>query len=192
MEQVNRLAPTAFMSRPCSYRIEYYVSEVPDSTRINAAILMQYAAVRDSADLRRTHYFGGRYENIYVPDHSLPALAPVLAAARRSAGDFLGREHGRLSVGFWLNEMGPGHRTLPHSHDEDDELVSGVYYVSVPDGSGDLVLTQGPARTRLAPKEGMLVLFPPQLVHEVSENRSSRTRLSIGMNFGVRRPDSGR
>jgi ectoine hydroxylase-related dioxygenase (phytanoyl-CoA dioxygenase family) len=39
----------------------------------------------------------------------------------------------------------------------------------------------------------MFVLFPPQVVHEVSANRSGATRLSIGMNLGVRpaRNDSG-
>jgi uncharacterized cupin superfamily protein len=183
---VNRLAPTGSASAAHGLRIECYVTKVPESTRVNAAILQQYAAVRDSAQVTRTHYFEGRYENIYVPEESLPALAPVLAAALQSAGNILGREHRQLEVGFWLNEMGPGHRTLPHSHDEDDELVSGVYYVCVPAGSGELILTHGPTITRLAPKEGMLVLFPPAVVHEVSENCSNRTRLSIGMNFGVR------
>jgi hypothetical protein len=174
------------MRAPRDYRIDYYVTELPEAAQINGALVRQYAALRDSGELKRSHYFEGRYENLYVPEQSLPALAPVLTAARRGANQFLGRDHPELAVGFWLNEMGPGHRTLPHSHDEDDELVSGVYYVRVPDNSGELILKQGATETRVTPREGMFVFFPPHVVHEVRENRSGEMRLSIGMNFGVR------
>ncbi|MBI5042085.1 MAG: hypothetical protein HZB57_13065, partial [Gammaproteobacteria bacterium] len=37
---------------------------------------------------------------------------------------------------------------------------------------------------RITPQEGRLVLFLPDLPHEVAENRSAETRLSIGMNIG--------
>ncbi len=168
------------------YRIEYYVTELSEAAQVNTAILEQYRALADAPELKRSHYFEGRYENIYLPEHSLPALQPVLAAARQAAGRFLRCAQPDLAVGFWFNEMGPGHRTLPHSHDEDDELVSGVYYVRVPEDSGELTLKQGAAVTRITAREGMFVFFPPQVVHEVSENRSGEMRLSIGMNFGVR------
>jgi len=193
MVQANCSVPIEFMTRPREYRIEYYVTELPEAARVNAAILQQYRALADSADIKRSHYFEGRYENIYLPEQSLPALQPVLVAARQASGRFLRREARDLAVGFWFNEMGPGHRTLPHSHDEDDELVSGVYYVRVPGNSGDLLLRQGAAVTRITPREGMFVLFPPQVVHEVSANRSGAMRLSIGMNLGVRpaHKDSG-
>ena len=174
------------MSRQHHYRIEYYVTELPAAVPVNAALLAQYGALADSAELTRSHYFEGRYENVYVPEQRLPALQPVLAAAREGAARFLRREYAGLAVGFWFNEMGPGHRTLPHRHDEDDELASAVYYVRVPEDSGELILRQDSAVTRITPREGMLVFFPPQVVHEVSENLSGATRLSIGMNFGVR------
>lgn len=180
------------MSGQHRYRIEYYVTELPGADQINAALLEQYRALADSPELTRSHYFEGRYENVYVPEQQLPALQPVLAAARQAAGVFLRRDHADLAVGFWFNEMGPGHRTLPHRHDEDDELASGVYYVQVPERSGELILTQGSAVTRVTPRAGMFVFFPPQVEHEVSENLSDATRLSIGMNFGVRDPEGER
>jgi hypothetical protein len=31
------------------------------------------------------------------------------------------------------------------------------------------------------------VFFPPDVIHEVTENRSLETRLSVGMNFGIRK-----
>ncbi len=187
MVQGHWSVPIESMTGSRDYRIEYYVTELPEAAQVNAAVLKQYRALADSAELKRSHYFEGRYENIYVPEPWLPGLKRILAAARQGANRFLRTEHRDLAVGFWLNEMGPGHRTLPHSHDEDDELVSGVYYLRVPENSGELILRKDGAITRVTPREGMFVFFSPQVLHEVSENRSGETRLSIGMNFGVRR-----
>lgn len=170
-----------------SYRMQCYVTALDNAAQINAAILAGYEVLREAPDLQRSHFFAGRYENIYVPEARLPVLGPVLAAARRGAAEYLGQPGLELAAGFWLNEMGPGQVTLPHRHDEDDELVSGVYYVQVPAHSGELVLTHGAVTTRVAPVAGRFVFFPPDVLHEVTENRSRETRLSIGMNFGIRR-----
>ncbi len=169
------------------YRVQCYLVQLPDAAAVNREILLQYRAASGDPQLQRTHYFEGRYENIYIPRARIPALEPVLEAARQGAARFLQRAPLELSVGFWFNEMGPGHVTLPHHHEEDDELASGVYYVNVPPDSGDLVLEQGAAETRISPREGMLVFFPPDVVHRVTENRSDGVRLSIGMNFGRRK-----
>ncbi len=165
--------------------IQCRVVVLADSARINQAIRSGFAALGDDPELKRSHYFAGRYENLYVPEQRLPALAPVLAAGRRGAAEYLGQPDLSLSVGFWINAMGPGHVTLPHRHDEDDERVSGVYYISVPPDSGELILQQGSSHIRVVPVEGEFVFFPPDIIHEVSENCSQQLRLSIGMNFGV-------
>ena len=160
--------------------------QLADAQSVNDAVCSQYRAVRDDPDLRRSHYFEGRYENIYVGEDRIPALKPVLQAARCGAADFLRRAGISLSIGFWINDMAPGHVTVPHRHDEDDELVSAVYYVRVPENSGDLLLTWGAASTRITPAPGMFVFFAPDVMHEVTENKSDETRLSIGMNFGIK------
>ncbi len=167
-------------------RIRTIVMELPGAGSVNARLWNQFQAVRDDPGLQRSHHFAGRYENIYVPEARMPALAPVLQAAGQGAERFMGRPVASLSTGFWLNEMGPGHVTLPHHHDEDDELVSGVYYIRVPEDSGDLQLKQGESCQRITPREGMLVFFSPAVMHEVTRNNSEEVRLSVGMNFGVR------
>jgi len=174
------------MTRLQEYRVECYVMELAAAQGINDAVWSQYQDVRDDPGLRRTHYFAGRYENIYVGEGQIPALEPVLQAARQGAARFLNQKEISLSVGFWINDMGPGQVTVPHSHDEDDELVSAVYYVRVPENSGDLVLTRGVAVTRITARPGLFVFFAPDVMHEVTENQSGGTRLSIGMNFGIK------
>jgi hypothetical protein len=174
------------MNKIKPYRMQCYVMALDNAADVNAGILAGFDALRDAPDLQRSHFFAGRYENVYVPQARLPALGPVLEAARRGAAEYLGQPGHELAVGFWINEMGPGHVTLPHRHDEDDELVSGVYYVQVPEDAGELVLTLGAVTTRVVPAAGQFVFFPPDVLHEVTENRSNATRLSIGMNFGIR------
>ena len=159
---------------------------LPDAELVNARLWDQFRAVCDEPDLQRSHYFAGRYENTYVPEARMPALVTVLLAARQGAEHYLGRPVADLSTGFWLNEMGPGHVTMPHHHDEDEEQVSGVYYIRVPEDSGDLLLKQGEDCRWITPREGMFVFFSPKVMHEVTRNNSEAVRLSVGMNFGVR------
>jgi uncharacterized RmlC-like cupin family protein len=80
--------------------------------------------------------------------------------------------------------MGPGHRTSLHTHEERDELLSAVYYVTAPAHCGDLVLDLSLTRLRLSPSPGLMVLFPPDVPHEVDVNRSGEDRLSVAFNFG--------
>lgn len=155
--------------------------ELPDHDAVDRALLAGFLAARDDPDLRRSHWLEGRYENLYVPRERVPAIDAVLALAVRETRALLGIDF-PLRAGFWFNAMAPGQRTLPHTHDDDDELMSAVYYVEVPPGSGDLLLGDPPAR--IEPQAGRMVLFPPDLIHEVTVNRSDRLRLSVGLNVG--------
>lgn len=152
-------------------------------------MLTEYQACEGAHDLRKTHLFAGRYENIYATERHMPSLRTLLAKAREQASGLLDEPGGDLGIGHWVNAMYPGHVTLPHTHDDDDESLSAVYYVRVPPDSGDLLLRSGSDSLRITPEEGMLVMFPPDMEHEVSEHRGQGIRLSIAMNFGLRRPE---
>lgn len=164
-----------------------YWQRLEEHVHINAAIRQGFETQKNGPSSRRTHFFAGRYENIYVERDCIPALGALLDMARASAGQILDLPPEDLTEGFWFNEMHPGDVTLPHSHDDLDELLSATYYLKVPEDSGELVILDGLARTRFKPAEGLLLLFDPELVHEVTENRSGDTRLSLGINFGLRR-----
>jgi uncharacterized protein (TIGR02466 family) len=88
-------------------------------------------------------------------------------------------------------------------HHHPNAVLSGVYYVKVPEHSGDLyfhdpragsqillpplrkqtVWTLG--KVRFKPKEGMLVIFPSWFWHGVEPNLSEECRISISFNIGV-------
>jgi uncharacterized RmlC-like cupin family protein len=157
-------------------------ARLADPAALNAALAAELDAVRDHPDVYQTHALHGRFENTYVPAKLIPAMQPLSEWVLAQARAVLGREE--LRWGFWFNEMEPGHRTSLHAHEEDDELLSAVYYIQVPPESGRLVLWQGEQAIRIQPEAGMLLMFPPSMPHEVEENRSDGTRLSVAFNFG--------
>ena len=165
-----------------------YRCTLPDWEPLNAAILEGFQSLVPEDFERRSHLIRGRYENLYLDPARIPALGAVLDHALACAARILARPAEGLRRGFWLNAMGSGESTSEHIHDENDELLSAVYYVAAPELSGDLVLYDGPLTIRVAPVPGTFLFFPPDLPHAVETNLSPRLRLSLGINFGPRSP----
>lgn len=157
---------------------------MPDAAEINREIMDAYVLLREQDLLRRSHFFGGRYENLYLERELIPAIGKVLEQAEFYAKNLLENSAQKLRSGFWVNDMSPNEVTTEHDHDDYDEMLSGVYYVQVPQDSGELVIVDQHSRTLLTPQAGMFVFFAPSVLHSVSANRSGERRISIGMNFG--------
>jgi len=158
-----------------------YFAEMPDP-KVIQAVSTAFEREKDADDIERTHMFAGRFENIYIPRQRLPELTGPIEFVLAAASRILHKN--RLRLGFWFNEMRPGHHTSLHSHEEDDELLSAVCYLLCPENSGRLILHDDEARIVVTPRPGLVVLFPPDLPHEVEENASRGTRLSLAFNFG--------
>lgn len=161
-----------------------YRAAMPGWQGLNPAILAGFRALGGDDFAHRSHLIAGRYENLYLDRARIPALAAVLDFATDCAARILARRADSLRSGFWLNAMEPGQSTSEHIHDENDELLSAVYYVEAAEGSGDLVIYDGPLTIRAEPEAGSFLFFPPDLPHAVETNLSARLRLSLGINFG--------
>ncbi len=157
-------------------------ASLADSAEINTRLIRAFDALRDDPAVRKSHLFHGRYENLYIDLERIPELWPVHENVLRHAREITARA--KLKLGFWFNDMGDGHVTTLHTHDDDDELLSAVYYIRAPADSGRLILHAGGETLAITPEEGMLLLFPPDLAHEVEENRSGERRLSVAFNAG--------
>jgi len=138
----------------------------------------------NSSDLVKTHYFHGRYENIYLKSNAFESLTQLLNDAKYHAAALLNCKPNELSMDYWFNDMPPKHITDWHRHDVMDERLSGVFYVRVPKHSGDLLLKGKATTQRIKPQGNDFIFFAPNIEHSVEENKSSQSRLSIGMNFG--------
>lgn len=151
---------------------------------LNENILSSFLQNNLRDDIKRTHLFNGRYENIYLDEQHIAELSLLKKQACDFANQILGTNY--LDMGYWFNYMPTGSVTTAHRHDDDDELLSAAYYISVPEDSGDLIIKTKYEPIRITPKEGEFIFFKPNMVHEVTENRSPNHRLSIGINFGQR------
>lgn len=98
----------------------------------------------------------------------------------------------------WININGRGNSNMRHTHQ--NAAFAGVFYVNVDDKSGDIkfysenktMLEHGfrPMGSPLfwnsvmyKPKNGMLLIFPSWIPHDVSENKSKINRVSISFNI---------
>ena len=151
---------------------------------VNPDIVERFESLSENDFKEKTHLFHGRYENLYIETNKIPALELIMATAMEHAAEILKINKEKLQFGFWLNSMKPGDVTTAHSHDDDDELLSCVYYVKVPENSGNLIITKNKQKEIIKPEEGTFVFFSPATLHEVSRNESDESRLSIAFNFG--------
>ena len=152
---------------------------------VNEIILAKYKQLNDDDFKEKTHWFNGRYENIYIEENKIPELETIISIALDKAAEILDIKKEKLVFGFWLNEMNAGDVTTAHTHDDDDELLSCVYYIDVPKNSGDLIITENNKVTNLKLNGGDFIFFKPDTLHEVSKNESGQSRLSIAFNFGL-------
>ena len=158
------------------------ILEAPD--KLNTSLYERFMELSGTERIRQSHHFGDRFENTYIEEVDIPEMAAVLNVLKQQAGQLLGISADKLKAGFWFNAMEAGHRTTLHHHDENDELLSAVYYIRVPENSGDLILHDGDKQVSIQPQEGKLVMFAPDLLHEVTAHLGSGLRLSVAMNVG--------
>jgi hypothetical protein len=100
----------------------------------------------------------------------------------------------------WVNINKSGDRNERHSHLNTNIFLSGVYYIKVPENSGNIRfydprghLTQefldykyfynGYSYHYITPQKNMLLLFPCWVEHDVEENSSNEERISISFNI---------
>jgi uncharacterized protein (TIGR02466 family) len=100
----------------------------------------------------------------------------------------LSDEEIRQKIFIWasIHLNGTGHQ--PHHHV--NSAVSGVFYVSVPPGSGDIVFNDPRGglppfgkTLRIKPTIGDVILFPGYLIHSVLPTLTSEPRISISFNL---------
>jgi len=105
-------------------------------------------------------------------------------------------EEVKVQCEAWVNMHERGSYNAAHVHQ--GALLSGTFYLTVPEGSGNLVLRDprpgvmlSPFRgtgvnnarhVQVAPQAGLLVIFPNWLEHEVAPHEADTPRVAIAMN----------
>ena len=185
---------------------------VVDHARLNREILNVISQTRPQDEGISRSNRGGWHSSKTLFTRDEPPMREIcrhirlalLTATRRYLPDFDPSSQPALVEG-WINASGKGAYNAPHTHDGCH--LSGVYYVSIPDGAagassmlqfftplgatnplGKLGRAMAPAQHSIRPDEGLLVVFPSYLRHWVPPNEDEGERVSLAFNFTV--PDA--
>ncbi len=157
----------------------------------------------DGAGRRWSKAHGYRGYTSYASLNDLPMRDPVfadlkklldrhVAAFAKDAGFDLGGRKLKLDS-LWVNLMKPGGTHSGHLHPH--SVVSGTFYVAVPEGSGALKLEDPRLPMMMAapprdgtfvyaePRAGSLFLWESWLRHEVMTSAAKAERISISFNY---------
>lgn len=174
----------AEQSTSASWQDVVHIYDCAQYQTVNMDLARAILSFPDDCFRQRSHFFHGRYENLYLNADELPGLQPVLETALLKSAELLQLPVDELKLGFWLNIMHKGDVTTLHSHDDDDELLSAVYYVQVPDNAGVFKLHHEGVAKAIEPVASRFMFFDPAIAHEVSVHGNDIPRISIGINIG--------
>lgn len=156
---------------------------------------------RDSNQLLTTYY--QKDKNFLGRINDLPMIEVINSEARKFL-ELLGFDREcYLDITSWLQLYPPGADF--NRHDHYGALISGCYYLQVPENSGDIVFFN-PIETRRVtdvffntlkkedngynfysvnhtPVKGELILFESWLHHSVTVNKSDKNRIAISFNI---------
>ena len=124
------------------------------------------------------------------------ALQLAIRSACSSALGEMGQGNRPFALQSWINMHDRGGFNFLHMHE--GSLLSGSFYLRVPQGSGQFVFRDprpgvilgsvkgggpnGHADIHLTPSDGLLVLFPCWMEHYVEPHESDEPRITIAFN----------
>jgi uncharacterized protein (TIGR02466 family) len=191
-----------------------HIYRADDAARANLNTELEVAALSlsrdDSAGLRwcAKHGYPGytSYASLNDLPWRIPAFRKLERILDRHAAAFARALHWDLKGGkpkcdsLWVNVMPEGGHHTSHIHP--NSVISGTYYVKVPQGAGPIVfedprlalMMAAPPRKRQAPAQfrnhisetphpGTLLLWESWLRHEVPLNRAEGERISVSFNY---------
>lgn len=184
--------------------------QLSDSVSLNAELIDAVAVeMKSDPGVRVSNRGGWQSHGKLHLKQGFRGLVDFIASRLGGVGkDYgFGQASDRLRVtSMWANVNNCGSSNIVHSHQSpagmpNPLVLSGCYYVKVPDNSGALVLEDfgRPMRylqlpfqetnvinsytVKVPPREGSLLLFPSWIEHHVEENKSSEQRISIAFNI---------
>lgn len=199
-----------FPTQVFSYQLDERIAETANTILLKA---IYEERSRDQKGIQRSNFrsLGGWHsQNALHRDERFQKLAQMISACCASLSDQNGYDPSRhLEISsMWSIINPPGSSNRSHIHPV--SMWSGVYYVHVPDGAGDIEFTDprtqqlmmppryAPNKRRpvncwtkvnFTPKPGLLLIFPSWLYHSVSPNMSGEKgaggdRVIISFNIG--------
>ena len=192
------------------FPVAVWIVEYEDFAGVNDAIVAEMGRVDWDKEHRRRgleQEVGRRHdEDVFITLELVPAARAIVEAFTygcnqigHDSGWDLDRNEIRVTD-LWAHVTPPGRSTQSHHHMPDH--LSCAYYVRTPPDCGNLRLDDdrkhrtlepaaanaGPTTSKfveIAAREGLMVIFPAWMSHQVGENRSAERRVSLSMNASL-------
>jgi uncharacterized protein (TIGR02466 family) len=191
-----------------------YRAELPKPQRLNQDL--EDAAITLSEDDKagqrwcEKHGYPGytSFSSNFDLASMVPAFKKLVSELDKHAGAFAKELHWDIRGGkpicdsIWVNVMPEGGSHTSHIHT--NAVISGTYYVAVPEGAGPIVyedprhalMMAAPQRLAAAPREmkshvsetpeaGTVLMWESWLRHEVPLNKADGLRISVSFNYVI-------
>lgn len=181
--------------------------DIADAKKLNAGIVKGIEKIRGSEpNTVPASWSCDLYTTIGAPTTLLQhkEFEPLGRIIIQEANNFANRleldtsRHPLKFTECWVNIYGEGHAQEMHQHA--NSVISGIYYVKAPPGSGQLLIHSPYHDTMLdppilkpnginnsivsfEPREGLMVLFRSYVKHSVKPTKGKAERVSIAFNL---------
>jgi|LakMenEpi03Aug12_release.lakeMendotaPanAssembly.Ray.scaffolds.fasta_scaffold294360_2 uncharacterized protein (TIGR02466 family) len=138
----------------------------------------------------------GGWQSDFIEDRG-PGITYLIDSATAFAREVVTPNRNLESLAYkilslWVNFNSASDFNEPHTHG--DTKITGVYYVRVPQGAGELCLIRPDhnpifpsedTTLRLVPQQGRVYLFPGHLIHYVLAGDKSQTEQRVSIAFNM-------
>lgn len=183
--------------------------DVISSPKLSNTRLLNYALELSEGDSEQKSNMGGWQSNASVifQDAFQPLVNELGLRVQEIANQINVSPEWEIYLDSgWVNINGKGDYNNPHVHAQ--SFLSCVYYVSVPEDSETVIEFEDPRDQRkfcepkrmywapvsytdysveYTPMNGRVIFFPSYLRHLVTPNKSDTKRVSIALNYGIRK-----
>ena len=164
------------------YQFGYFHGMVPDIDNEQLAEIIVDHGRRESEDVADT-----THEDFDFPDNE--QFRKLIAYIKKEF-NYINPERRLVLKNYWANVQEKRESSTLHDHYDPCEKLSlsGVYYVQLLEGAGNLVFNipenqYNKIRFQITPMVGQYFLFPSWLEHFVTRNYSDDYRISISFNW---------
>ena len=164
------------------YQFGYFHGMVPDIDNEQLAEIIVDHGRRESKDVADT-----THEDFDFPDNE--QFRKLIAYIKKEF-NYINPERRLVLKNYWANVQEKRESSTLHDHYDPCEKLSlsGVYYVQLLEGAGNLVFNipenqYNKIRFQITPMVGQYFLFPSWLEHFVTKNYSEDQRISISFNL---------
>lgn len=189
-----------------SYYTPVWVCDNPEAQAMKPGLLEMVERIqkleKGTSEKAKSNRGGWRSSSLNTKQ---PGLAPLTDWITQRIGQIVSHDYSYI-LDPWINLHYQHGFNVQHNHP--DSVLSGVYYISVPEGSGKLAIVDPrPVASfsmiqryfnyckddftwgtiTFTPQEGRLIMFPAWLPHHVEASDSPQTRISLPFNLVVKK-----